>query len=188
MSYNEIGCQGYCQNTILDSVERKYDSKNNLISSRHVIHTYRGCADGYDPFQYDQVTEFCENYFCDIDLPVFNDDCYPTVITTTTTTTTTSTPTTAPTALPTTRSTAPITTSKPTQPPMGSKGIQIGLIVTSILSVLLIILSLITIWHHRKLKKKLVYYKTLDWSMKIANGDQHESNTTYTNLSATSST
>ena len=48
MKYDELGCQGYCQNTILDSTEKKYDSKNSLISSRHVVHTYRGCADGYD--------------------------------------------------------------------------------------------------------------------------------------------
>ena len=185
MNYHEIGCQGYCQNTIMDFNEKKYDSRNSLISSRDVVHTYRGCADGYDPFQYDQVTEFCDDYFCDIDLPILHENCYPTVITTTTTTTITTT-TTAPTSLsPTSMLTTTPATSPPTEPSIDSKGIKIGLIVTSILSMLLVIISLITVWNHRKLKKKLLYYKTLKWSLTIVNG---ESNTINTNLSATSST
>ena len=176
MNYQEIGCQGFCQNTILDSTEKKYDSRNDLISSRHVVHTYRGCADGYDPFQFDQITEFCDDYYCDIDLPALNDECYPTV-TTTTTTMTTTTSTAAPTA-------PPITTSA-TLPP-DSKGIEIGLIVTSILSAILIIICLITVWNHRKIKKKLAFYKTKDTAIKIGNGDWNDGNTTDTNMSATS--
>ena len=183
MKYDELGCQGYCQNTILDSIEKKYDSKNGLISSRHVVHTYRGCADGYDPFQYDQITEFCDDYYCQIDLPILNEACYPVVTTTTTTTTMTST-TTAPTAPLTTTS----TTLTPTEPPKDSKGIQIGLIVTSIMSAILIIICLITVWNHRKIKKKLLYYKTQNTAIKIVEGYWHDGNTTDTNMSATSST
>ena len=183
MKYHELGCQGYCQNTILDSTEKKYDSRNGLISSRHVVHTYRGCADGYDPFQYDQITEFCDDYYCEIDLPVFIDACYP-IVTTTTTTKAKTTTSTAPTAPPTTTSATLVTTESPIDP----KGIQIGLIVTSIMSAILIIICLITVWNHRKIKKKLDFYKTKDIAIKVANIDWHDGNTTDTNMSATSST
>ena len=193
MKYHELGCQSYCQNTILDSIEKKYDSKNGLISSRHVVHTYRGCADGYDPFQYDQITEFCDDYYCEIDLPVFNDACYP-IVTTTTTTKAKTTTSTAPTAPPTTTTTSatPVTTELPIDP----KGIQIGLIVTSIMSVILMIISLITVWNHRKIKKKLEFHKTYNNAIKNApigtmqkmNINWHDGNTTVTNMSATSST
>ena len=191
MKYHELGCQSYCQNTILDSIEKKYDSKNGLISSRHVVHTYRGCADGYDPFQYDQITEFCDDYYCEIDLPVFNDACYP-IVTTTTTTKAKTTTSTAPTAPPTTTTTSatPVTTELPIDP----KGIQIGLIVTSIMSVILMIISLITVWNHRKIKKKLAFYKTYvtatnNTPMKNVNIIWHDGNTTdTTDMSATSST
>ena len=190
MIYDEIGCQGYCQNTILDSIEKKYDSKNGLISSRHVVHTYRGCADGYDPFQYDQITEFCDDSYCEIDLPVFNDACYP-IVTTTTTTKAKTTTSTAPTAPPTTITSA---TPVPTEIPTDSKGIQIGLIVTSIISVLLMIICLITVWNHRKIKKKLAFYKTYvtatnNTPMKNVNIIWNDGNTTdTTDMSATSST
>ena len=59
---------------------------------------------------------------------------------------------------------------------------------TSIMSVILMIICLITVWNHRKIKKKLDYYKTYNTAMKNANIYWHDGNTTGTNMSATSST